>query len=296
MPLPLLRSALALLGLLVLSGCRSSLSFEPRLPDRAEYRVSSFSMYSSKLEEEQEVPGSRFQGEWRFTFEKGSAGNRLERRVLDFKPEGYLKSALFRELEKVVDIDLLLDDNLQVREIRGYDSLEKVLRRVEQKKPAWSEELVRSMDRPRLEAEMRDRFRLLRALPAGELRPSTRLPHEALARSLETLQLDSVVFTGPRSRLKKDCLEFVAFYTRTDSLGLLVEQFRFSKRSHARWRKASYAPAPFKGRRELSVDRETGLPCYESATEIAAVTLQDTVEREEVPVQLIRFQEDVYSY
>ena len=76
---------------------------------------------------------------------------------------------------------------------------------------------------------------------------------------------------------------------------MMVEQFFFSSSKHRKWKKAKWSPGVVSGTRHFSVDRETGLPCFESITEIGRITLKNPEDKAEQPIVLYRYEEDVYT-
>ena len=198
------------------------------------------------------------------------------------------------ELEKKADLDIELGADGIPRRITGYDTLHAVLSRIEQR-PSYRDQLLKSSDTIRFQAVQRDIFRLRRFLPTGVLKRETPLEVGEINRRLETLKLDSARYQGERPRLKLRCLEYEAYYHRTDSLPLMVEQFFFSAPKHRKWKHSTWKPGSVDGTWHFSVERATGLPCFESITEAGHITLQDSTEKSEQPVTLYRYEEDIYD-
>jgi hypothetical protein len=122
--------------------------------------------------------------------------------------------------------------------------------------------------------------------------------------SLETMKIDSARYDALRVRgtsggLRKNCLEYTLYYHRTDSLPLLMEQFFFSNVNTRKYRKYSWKPGQVNGFLQFSVEGETGLPCFHSRSEIGDITLTYAPDKEDtvdVPIQLIRYEEDIYEH
>jgi hypothetical protein len=291
--------------------CELKTRFVPKLPQKAAFRVSHLGTYSTKLagDDQKEVQGTIFQTTLSFTWTAsaspaapGAAGI-LHRHLDTLIARGYHKLSMPHELEKKVDIDLWLDSNLVPVKIAGYDSLKAVLGRIQQKED-YKKQLLASSSSARFEAEDRDWWRVAGLLPKGvELEPRKPVPVEAVNKLLEVQKLDSARFEGPQPRgtrldNKKSCLEFTVYYHRPDSLGLLVEQFFFSGTQNRKYRRHTWKPGVVQGAERFSVDKATGFPCFHSKTESADILLQrkDKEEMSELPIQLFRYEEDIYEY
>jgi hypothetical protein len=90
-------------------------------------------------------------------------------------------------------------------------------------------------------------------------------------------------------------LEYDAYYHRTDSLPLLVEQFFYSSVPHRAWKHSIWNPGEVDGIWHFSLDRKTGLPCFESLSETGHIVLKDTAQKAEQPITLYRYEEDLYD-
>jgi len=115
---------------------------------------------------------------------------------------------------------------------------------------------------------------------------------------LETLKRDPARYDAMRWRgvvNKRDCLEYTLEYHRSDSLPLLVEQFFFSNIQNRKYRKYSWKPGTVKGFLQFSVERDSGLPCFHARSEIGDITLEYKPDKAEVPIQLIRYEEELYD-
>lgn len=287
---------------LALVQCQST-DFKPAFPDRAAFKVHHLGTYSSKLtgEEEKEMQGTIFHTRLTYDLEKQGSGWRLHRRLDSLIARGYHKLSMPHELEKKVNLDILLDSaRLPVR-IDGYDSLAKVLGRIDQKED-FRKQLLLASDTAYYRAWTRDWWRMAGFLPRGvQLQMNQTLPVEDLNKTLETLQIDSARYTamrwrGTNSGNKRNCLEYTLEYHRTDSLPLLVEQFFFSNIQMRKYRKYSWKPGLVKGFLQYSVDRDTGLPCFHARTEIGDITLEYRQDKAQVPIQLFRYEEDIYEH
>lgn len=288
--------------------CQSA-EFKPAFPEKASFKVHHLGTYSTKLvgENEKEMQGTLFQTRLSFQLQKQGSGWLLHRRLDTLIAKGYHKLSMPHELEKKVTIDIELDSARIPVRISGYDTLAKVLSRIDQKAD-YKEQLLRSSDSAYYSAWTRDWWRMagfLRYRPEGtKLNMNIKLPVEELNKALETLKIDSARFDAVRYRgttpdNKRNCLEYTLEYHRTDSLPLLVEQFFFSGIQTRKYRKYSWKPGLVKGFLQFSVDRESGLPCFHARTEIGDITLEYKHEKEakvEVPIQLFRYEEDIYEH
>jgi hypothetical protein len=243
--------------------------------------------------ESKEVQGTQFQGRWRFNWTQRGDGWILQRRLDTLAGRGYHKNSLPDELEKKVNLDFDLGPDRVPRRITGYDTLHKVLTRIEQKDP-FEKQLLAGSDTTRFQALQRDLFRLRNLLHPGAWEIGNVVDVTELNPRLETLKIDSARYQGPRPRNKKQCLEYEVFFHRQDSLSLLVEQFFFSASAHRKWRKANWSPPTVQGIRHFAVEQETGLPCFESITETAEILLKNPEDKSEQAVTLYRYEEDLY--
>lgn len=290
------------LSLLLLSGCQST-AYQPAFPDKAAFKVHHLGTYSSKLvgEEEKEIQGTIFQTRLSFNLEKEGSGWRLHRSLDTLIARGYHKLSMPHELEKKVNLDIRLDSSRIPVRIDGYDSLPEVLGRIKQKEE-FRKQLLEASDTAAYRAAMRDWWRMAALLPTGvEFEMNQSLPVETLNKTLETVTLDSARYDAMRWRgthadNRRNCLEYTLHYHRTDSLALLVEQFFFSATPNRKYRKYSWKPGAVKGTLTFSMDRATGLPCFHSRTEVGDITLEFKQEKAEVPIQLIRYEEDIYEH
>ena len=294
--LPGARTAtLALLALLLLQ-CERSAVYAPKTPDSARFRVFHLGTYSSKLDEEKEIEGTIFQTTLSFDLQRAGDGFTLKRKLDTMVARGYHKLSMPHELEKKIDLVLGLDSSLNPVRIEGYDSLRPVLSRIQQK-DEYRKQLLQAADTAKYQAEWRDWWRMERYLPVGrKLEARQTLPVDALNRTLETLRLDSARFDGPRPRLKLNCLDYTLYYHRTDSLSLLMEQFFFSNIQNRKYRKYSWGPSVVRGTLQYSVERTTGLPCFQSKSETSDLVLELKAEKASTPVHLYRYEEDIYEY
>lgn len=291
-----IRLAAVVLAGISLFQCELSSVYDPKLPDNAQFRVFHLGTYSSKLEEEKELEGTIFQTTTSFVMEKQSPGWVLRRKLDTLMARGYHKFSMPHELEKKVPLTLTMDSGFIPVKIDGYDSLKAVLGRIQQKED-YRKQLLASLDTARYRAEWRDWWRMNKFLPKGvELEALKALPVDGLNKTLESLQLDSAIFQGARPRLKKSCLDYTLYYHRTDSLALLMEQFYFSNIQNRKYRKYSWGPSVVNGILHWSVDRKTGLPCFQSKTEISEVTMELKEEKVKTPVHLYRYEEDLYEF
>jgi len=275
-------------------GC-DQVEYRPRLPDAAVVTVDHMGAYTSRLgDDEEEVNGTAFQDSWKWSYEKHGDGWIVRRRLDSLFGKGYHRLSMPNELEKKANLDIELGPDGLPRRITGYDSLHAVLARIEQRRD-YREKLLRLSDTVRFQAEMRDAFRLRNLLPQGVLKSKTPIGVADANRVLETLKLDSARYLGEQTRLRRHCLEYEVYYHREDSLPLLVEQFFFSSAAHRKWKNSLWSPGRVDAFRHFSVERETGLPCFESVTETGHITLRDTTEKSEQPITLYRYEEDIYG-
>lgn len=287
---------------LVLVQCQSTV-YQPAFPDKAAFKVHHLGTYSSKLagEEQKEVQGTIFQTRQSYALEKQGSGWLLKRRLDTLVARGYHKLSMPHELEKKVNLDITLDSARIPVAVQGYDSLARVLGRIDQKED-FRKQLLKGSDTARFAGWIRDWWRLAAFLPRDrEFALREQLPVEEINKSLETLKIDSARFDamryrGTNSGNKRNCLEYTLEYHRTDSLPLLVEQFFFSGIQNRKYRKYSWKPGTVKGFLQFSVDRETGLPCFHARTEIGDITLEYKEDKAEVPIQLFRYEEDIYEH
>ncbi|HKP97643.1 MAG TPA: hypothetical protein VJ385_18010 [Fibrobacteria bacterium] len=290
------RNGALIVAALGLFQCERTAVFNPKPPDKAHYRVHHLGTYSSKLDEEKEIEGTIFQTTLSFDLERQGTGWTLRRKLDTLMARGYHKFSMPNELEKKVDLVLTMDSTLIPVRVDGYDSLKAVLGRIQQKEE-YRAALLKSSDTAFYRAEWRDWWRMNRFLPIGrKIEAFQPLPVDALNKTLETLQTDSARFDGPRPRLKKNCLDYTLYYHRTDSLALLMEQFYFSSIQNRKYRKYSWGPSLIKGTLQFSVERETGLPCFASKSEISDLLLGMKDEKATMPIHLYRYEEDLYEY
>jgi len=292
-PLRLRLLILGIPGSMLLCQCRK-VDYQPLPPDDATLTVYHLGAYSSQLGEEKEVPGTLFQTRWKTRWKKEGDGVLVQRRLDSLYGKGYHKLSMPNELEKKADLDIELGSDRIPRRITGYDSLHAVLGRMPQRE-SYRKQLLLNSDTIRFQAQLRDLFRLRSLLPPGILTRETRIGVEDINQKLETLKLDSIHYQGTRPRLKLSCLEYEAYYHRVDSLPLLVEQFFFSTAKHRKWKKSSWDPGVVDGTWHFSVERSTGLPCFESITETGHILLKDKEEKTEQPITVFRYEEDIYD-
>jgi hypothetical protein len=286
----------AVLLALGLVHCERTAVYAPKTPDSAHFRVFHLGTYSSKLDEEKEIEGTIFQTTLSFDLQREGAGFTLKRKLDTMMARGYHKLSMPHELEKKVGLTFTLDSGLIPVRIDGYDSLKPVLSRIQQK-DEFRKQLLQASDTAKYKAEWRDWWRMERFLPAGvKLEAKQILPVDGINKSLETLHLDSARFDGPRPRLKLDCLDYSLYYHRTDSLALLMEQFFFSNIQNRKYRKYSWGPSVIRGILQYSVERGTGLPCFQSKSESSDLTLELKSDKASAPVHLYRYEEDIYEY
>lgn len=286
---------------LCLVQCQST-EYHPAFPDKASFKVHHLGTYSSKLAgEEKEQQGTIFETRLAFEMEKQGAGYRLQRRLDTMVARGFHKLSMPHELEKKLSVDIEMDSARIPVRIHGYDTLAKVLGRLDQK-DEFRQQLLKASDTAAYAAYARDWWRMASFLPQGrEFKMSEKLPVDDINKTLETLKLDSARYDAMRYRgtnndNRRNCLEYTLQYHRTDSLALLVEQFFFSGIQNRKYRKYSWKPGPVQGFLQFSVDRETGLPCFHARTEIGDITLEYKPDKAEVPIQLFRYEEDIYEH
>ncbi len=287
------RFAVLPVGAMLLWSC-GQVDYHPVPPASAVLTVNHMGAYSSQLGDDREIPGTMFQTQWTWIWKKQGDGYLVQRRLDTLNGRGYHKNSMPNELEKKVNLDMWLGSNGVPYRITGYDSLYAVLRRIPQRE-SYREELLRMSDTARFQAERRDVFRLRRLLPQGPLPLQMPIPVDSINKSLETLTLDSARYQGPRPRLKLSCLEYDTYYHRSDSLPLLVEQFFYSASKNRAWKHATWKPGRVDGIRHFSLERSTGLPCFESISETGHIVLHDTTQNEDQPITLYRYEEDIFS-
>lgn len=287
----------ALLSLaLGLIHCERTAVYDPKPPESAKYRVDHLGTYSSKLDEEKEIEGTIFQTTLSYELRKDGSGWKLKRKLDTLMARGYHKLSMPHELEKKVDLELTLDSAMVPVRVDGYDSLKAILARIQQKEE-FRKQLLEATDTAAYRAQWRDWWRLERFLPRGvKLEARQVLDPKELNKTLETVQIDSARFDGPRPRLRKSCLDYTLHYHRTDSLSLLMEQFFFSNIQNRKYRKYSWGPSVVTGVLQYSVDMATGLPCFQSKTEYSDLDLELKAEKLHTPVHLYRYEEDIYDY
>jgi hypothetical protein len=275
--------------------CERSAVFNPKYPDKAQYKVYHLGTYSSKLDEEKELQGTIFQTTLSYDLEKQGTGWLLHRKLDTLIAKGYHKFSMPNELEKKVDLTLTMDSSMIPSRVDGYDSLKAVLGRIPQKEE-YRQALLKSSDTAFYRAEWRDWWRMCRFLPRGQkLEANQNLPVDALNKTLETYKMDSARFDGPRPRLKKNCLDYTLYYHRTDSLALLMEQFYFSSIQNRKYRKYEWHASLVKGILQYSVNRDNGLPCFASKSETSDLNVEMKEEKVSTPVHLYRYEEDLYE-
>lgn len=289
---PALLFAFAALGF---QGCGRESTYDPAYPESLTLKVYHLGAYSSKrAEEEKEIPGTQFQTNQTWSWAKQGAGYRLVKTLDTLMGRGYHKNSMPNELERKISVTLDFDADLTVQKVIGYDSLHAVLKRIPQSKPEWRQQLLRITDTSAMQTMQKDLWRLFRFLPRRQpLLPGQALDVAALNQRLEGFKADSAKFLGRRPRFKKSCLDLEVYFHRQDSLQLLREQFLNSTVANRKMRNAMPGEAKVVGTYALSLDKRTGLPCYWSITEIGDLILRDTVGKTDIPIQLIRFEEDV---
>jgi hypothetical protein len=291
-----IRAAALVLLAFGLFRCERTAVYAPHPPDSARFRVFHLGTYSSKLDEEKEIEGTIFQTTLSFGLDREGDGFVLKRKLDTMVARGYHKLSMPHELEKKVELTLHLDSGLIPTRIDGYDSLKAVLSRIQQKED-YRKQLLLASDTAKYKAQWRDWWRLERFLPAGiKLETWQHLPVEDINKTLETLHIDSARFDGPRPRLKLDCLDYSLYYHRTDSLALLMEQFFFSNIQNRKYRKYGWGPSVVNGILQYSVERKTGLPCFQSKSETSELEMVLKSDNAKAGVHLYRYEEDIYEY
>lgn len=282
---------------LALFACERTATFQPNPPDKAEFRIDHLGTYSSKLggEDEKEIQGTIFQTTLSGTWEKQDGQFHLQRRLDTMIARGYHKASMPHELEKRISLETWLGPDLIPVRTKGYDSLKAIFSKV-QPREDYRKQLLHASDTNAFKAWERDWWRTATFLPREKLEARTALKVDALNGKLETYKADSAHFDGPRPRLKKACLDFTVYYHRSDSLPLLMEQFFFSSVQNRKFRGQPWKPGRIQGFLQYSVERTTGLPCFHSRTEIADMVLEKKDDKPETPVQLYRYEEDIYQY
>ncbi len=284
-------------GLAVLLGCEKTVRFSPQAPEKAEIHMSRLASFSSEREYGKEVLGTLFQTSVLWNLEKEGEGYRLERRLDSMTAKGFHRNSMPEELEKKTNLTVFLGPDWIPSEVSGYDSLHLILSRLDHQKEDWKKQLLKSLDTSSFKTQMRDRWRLATLLPKDKemLYPDT-LPVGDINVKLETFQADSIRFFGPRLRLDKDCLDYTVYYTRHDSLPLQVEQFIGTARENRRFWRESWGKSIIHGSWQFSVDRKTGLTCFDAKNEDAEVVFKNEETKEETPVRLMRYEENIYQF
>lgn len=291
--LPLRFSALVALAALLFA-C-NKLDYKPVLPAEAVLKIYHMGAYSSQMpDDEKEVQGTLFQTQWKLSYKKQGDGWLVHRQLDTLFGRGYHKNSMPNELEKKIALDVELGSDGVPRTVTGYDSLLSVLSKIQQPDD-YRKQLLKLSDPAFFQAEQQDLFRLRNFLPKGILKRASPLPVNDINSRLETVKLDSALYQGDNPRLDLRCLEYEAYYHRTDSLPLLVEQFFFSSSKHRKWKHSTWKPGQVDGIWHFSVERSTGLPCFESRSETGHITLNNPEDKSELPVTLIRYEEDVYT-
>ena len=62
-----------------------------------------------------------------------------------------------------------------------------------------------------------------------------------------------------------------------------------------KYRRYVHKPAIVLGQMQFSMDKKTGLPCFQSKTEMADMVMELKEEKAETPVHLYRYEEDIYE-
>jgi hypothetical protein len=285
---------------LVLAGlglvqCERSVVYKPQRPDNAQFRVYHMGTYSSKVNEDKEIQGTIFQTTLSYSLTKEASGWKLNRKLDTMIAKGYHKFSMPHELEKKLPLTFFMDGDFIPARIDGYDSLIDIMGRIQQK-DNYRKQLLLASDSALYRAQWRDWWRVADLLPRGQkLEAKQALSIDDINSKLETFKLDSAKFDGPRPRMKKSCLDYTVFYHRIDSLPLLVEQFYFSALPNRKFRKYTHETAVVSGNLQYSVDRKTGLPCFQSKTEAAGMVMKLAAEKIEVPIYLYRYEEDLYE-
>jgi hypothetical protein len=284
-----------LIASLALVHCERTVTYHPQRPDAAHFSVYHLGTYSSKVDEEKEIQGTIFQTYLANELEKVGTGWILHRKLDSMVARGFHKLSMPNEIEKKLKLDFMMDESFIPRQVLGYDSLASVFGRIDQKEE-FRNQLLLSSDTGLFSAQWRDWWRMAEFLPQGQkLEAKQVLSVDAINPKLETLKLDSAKFNGPRPRMHKSCLDYTLYYHRVDSLPLLVEQLFYSASPNRKFRKYNYTAASVAGFLQYSVDRKTGLPCFQSKTEIGDMVMKLAVEKLEVPIHLYRYEEDLYD-
>ena len=281
-------------AVLLLLAC-NKLDYKPVLPQEAVLTVYHIGAYSSQMpEDEKEVQGTLFQTRWKLRYKKQGNGLLAHRQLDSLYGKGYHKNSMPNELEKKVTLDITLGPDGLPQKITGYDSLYSILSQIQQPED-YRKQLLKLSDSTFFQAEQKDLFRLRNFLPKGMLKRGTPLQVGDINSRLETVKLDSALYQGDNPRLELRCLEYEVYYHRADSLSLLVEQFFFSSSRNRKWKHSTWTPGRVDGIWHFSAERGTGLPCFESRSEIGRVTLKNPEDKSEQPVTLIRYEEDIYT-
>lgn len=282
--------------------CELKTSYRPRLPDQASFKVHHHGVYATRMGGEglREIPGTIFETRLACDLKREGATWSLKRRLDTMVARGYHKLSMPNELELKIDLEIVLDSTFAPVGIKGYDSLRAVLGRTQQK-DSYRKQLMASLDPQRAAAAMRDWWRMAAMLPKDvDIEPRKPVSVEEVNKRLETRKLDSARFDGPLPRGmgkgRRNCLDFTVYYERVDSLPLLVEQFFFSHIQNRKYQRHTWKPAVVKGHERFSVDRATGLPCFHSISEIADITLEKKDEKSEFPIQVTRYEEDIFEH
>ncbi len=283
--------------LLVVLGCENKVRFSPQAPETAEINMSRLASYSSEREVGKEVLGTLFQTSIHWNLHKEGDGFRLERRLDSMTAKGFHRNSLPDELEKRADLTVLLGPDWIPTQVSGYDSLPQILSRLDHQKEDWKKELLKSLDTAKFTQDMRDRWRLATLLPRDQdLIYPENLPVKEVNAKLESIQADSIRFFGPRLRLNRECLDYTVYYTRHDSLPLQVEQFIGTARENRRFWRESWGKSIIHGSWQFSVDRETGLTCFDAKNEDAEVVFTNEETKAETPVRLMRYEENIFQF
>ena len=290
----MLRLLAILTAAVLLSAC-DKVDYKPVPPSEAILKIYHMGAYSSQMpDDEKEVQGTLFQTQWKVRYKKQGDGWLVHRQLDSLFGRGYHKNSMPNELEKKTTLDMELGPDGVPKTIIGYDSLHSILSKIDQPED-YRKQLLKLTDTVFLQAEQRDAFRLRNFLPLGILKRGSPLAVDGLNPKLETVKLDSALYQGDNPRLELRCLEYEVYYHRTDSLPLMVEQFFFSSSKHRKWKHAAWSPGQVDGIWHFSVERSTGLPCFESRSETGHITLKNAEEKSELPITLIRYEEDIYS-
>lgn len=287
---------LALLSVMALfSGCRPEARYQPTPPESTTLKNSHSGYYSTKKAEDvREMAGTQFQTENIWSFSKTESGYRIIRTLDSMVARGYHKNSMPNELERKAEITLEFDKDMQPTAVRGYDTLHRVLAKIPQTRDEWRTQLLRMSDTVLMARAQMDLWRLFRLMPRDTpLVEGQSIDVQALNQTLQTFKADSAKFLARLPRLGKVCFDAAVYYTRTDSLVLLREQFLNSTAAYRRIRNPKSTEAAIKGTIQFAVNEKTGLPCYWSHTEFGEIAISDSAAKENLKVQLIRFEEDV---